>query len=234
MMLKRIVIVGFMFFVGLMLVGQVLAITGSIGNARMILRAETGDTIDKYILVRNVNDEALNIELEAIGDLSSDITILHDKFVLEAGTEKRAEFIIKVKNVGTTQGKINVKFSPIIKGNGVGLSSTIIVIAEKGPGFFDFGGSDEEDKEDNDKDDGVDESEGGVSLMTGNVLSPVENKVSGGLDKKLVISGLFTIIIFILFLGLLMYKNNMNKSDKDDLKSKRGNSKSKKKSQVYE
>ena len=46
------------------------AITGSIGNARMILRPEiegglfSSTTIDKSILVKNVNNEKIKIKLE--------------------------------------------------------------------------------------------------------------------------------------------------------------------------
>ena len=236
---KKIVIGTFILFTTILLIGQALAITGSIGNARMILRAETGDVIDKYILVRNVNDEALNIELAAIGDLGKDITILDEKFVLEGGEEKKAQFKIKVRNVGTTQGKINVMFSPIVKGNGVGLSSTIIVIAEKGPGFFDFGRGDDENEDDDEKLNGgdKDENDGGVGVMTGKALSPIIKDKNNQGNKVLVFLGSLTIIIFIVFLGLLMYKNNLEKDEvksKTKDKTKRGNSKSKKKDQVYE
>jgi preprotein translocase subunit SecG len=116
---------------------SVSAITGSIGNARMILRdVETGDTIERSILVKNVNDVSVDIELFAEGDLEDSIDIKDNNFRLEPQTEKKAYFTIKVKKPGTTETKINVKFTPIEGGNGVGLSSTIIIVAEKGPGFI--------------------------------------------------------------------------------------------------
>ena len=104
-------------------VGSVSAITGSIGNARMILRPDIGDTIERSILVKNVNEVALDIELSAAGDLADEIEIIDSEFQLAAGAEKNAKFKIEVKKKGTTESKINVKFSPTDGGNGVGLSN---------------------------------------------------------------------------------------------------------------
>jgi len=62
------VIAGALFLVLLLsFVSSVYAITGSIGNARMILRVDQGDRIERSILVKNVNDVSLNIELSAGG-----------------------------------------------------------------------------------------------------------------------------------------------------------------------
>ncbi len=119
----------------LIMINFASAITGSIGNARMILRVTEGDTIEKYILVKNVNDVDVNIEISASGDLEENIKILDDNFTLEAGNERKAYFTIKVKEKGTTETSINIKFSPIEGKNGVGLSSTVIVIAKEKEGF---------------------------------------------------------------------------------------------------
>ena len=108
----------------------VSAITGSIGNARMILRAETGDEIEKYVLVKNVNDVAIDVQISVSGDLAEHIDIQDESFTLEAGDEKKAYFTVDVKKSGTSESKINVQFTPVDGGNGVGLSSTVIVIAE--------------------------------------------------------------------------------------------------------
>ena len=118
----------FIIILMLSFVSSVYAITGSIGNARMILRPEIGDSIEKSILVKNVNDIAVDIELSITGDLVEDIKIKDNKFRLNAGDEKKAFFTIDIRNYGTTETKINVKFIPIDGGNSVGLSSTIIII----------------------------------------------------------------------------------------------------------
>ena len=137
-MVKKVASVFLILLFIMVFMSSVCAITGSIGNARMILRAETGDKIEKYILVKNTNDIPVNIELSVSGDLEKDIEIKDAEFSLGPNEKKKAYFVIKVREEGTTETKINVKFSPVDEGNGVGLSSTVIVIAEKGS-FFDLG-----------------------------------------------------------------------------------------------
>ncbi len=121
----------------IVLVGSVFAITGSLGNARMVLRAKTGETIEKNILIKNVNNETVNIAMIPGGDLKDDITIKEANFTLQPGEQKQAPISIKVRKVGTTESKIIILFTPLSGKNGIGLSSTIIVVAENGTGFPD-------------------------------------------------------------------------------------------------
>ncbi len=111
-----------------LIIGQTLAITGSIGNSRMILRLQTGEEIEKYVLVRNVNEEPVDISLSVTGDLEKYVELQEETFTLKAGEEKKAYFTIHSPEQGTTETKINVAFTPE-EGHGVGISSTIIVIA---------------------------------------------------------------------------------------------------------
>ena len=112
-----------------LLLANVLAITGSIGNARMVLNLQPGEEIEKYILIRNVNQEDLSINLTVSGDLEEYVTLKENNFEIKAGEEKKVYFTIVSPNPGTTETKINIVFIPK-EGNGVGLSSTIIVVAE--------------------------------------------------------------------------------------------------------
>ena len=112
-------------------VSNVYAITGSIGNARMVLRPELGDKIEKSILVRNINDVPVDIELSILGDLEKYITIKDNNFTLQPGEDRKAFFVIDVQKGGVSETKINVKFTPTDGENGIGLSSTIIVIVEE-------------------------------------------------------------------------------------------------------
>ena len=105
-----------------------LAITGSMGNSRMVLRLSPGETVEKYILVKNVNNESIVISLSVSGNLSEYVNIRDNNFTLQPGEDKKAYFTIKAAKSGTTETKILVKFSPIVKGSAVGLASTIIVI----------------------------------------------------------------------------------------------------------
>jgi len=143
------------------------AITGSIGNARMILRVTEGDTIERSVLVKNVNDIAVDVDVYASGDLESDVVIEDESFRLEPGSEKKAYFNIRIKEAGTTETTVNVRFSPIDGGNGVGLVSTIIVIANESEGgdngwnFWGIGDSKgENDEKNNDSSGGINDGSG--------------------------------------------------------------------------
>jgi hypothetical protein len=175
-------------------VTQVYAITGSIGNARMILRQEIGDKIEKSILVKNTNDVPVNVELSVFGDLEKYITIKDQNFSLASGEEKKAFFVVNVQKEGTTESKINVKFSPVDGKNGVGLTSTIIVIAQNPYGNWKFlnifGNKDLET---------VNES-GEVSF--GKTKLDSTNVVKRS-DSGIIAAGSSTIVLFIIFLVLL-------------------------------
>lgn len=107
---------------------SVSAITGKIGNGRMILDAEVGEKIERSILVINDNDVPLNITVFPTGDLEDEMNIVDKSFILEAGEEKKAYFTVVPKKSGTFNTKINVQFAPLGENeNGVGLSSTVIL-----------------------------------------------------------------------------------------------------------
>jgi len=208
-------------------VGSVYAITGSIGNARMILRPEVGDTIDRTILVKNVNEVALNIELSASGDLSEEINIIDSEFQLAAGEERKARFTIKVEKLRATETKINVKFSPLDDGNGVGLSSTIIIIPEgdegASGGFFGglFGGNDEEEVVEGNQENGevsVGQDKNDEVVEEANQADNSENPGSFGL---MAIGGTFTIILFVvLLIALALASKHIKGKENSELSKK--------------
>lgn len=187
-------IIGF-FLIVLFSFGCVSAITGSIGNARMILRVDEGDFLEKTILVKNVNDVAVDIELFAGGDLEENIGVIDDKFTLQSGEEKRARITIDVVKGGVTTSQINVKFTPTDGGNGVGLVSTIIIQAEE-DSFWDWGGDDGDD-------DGVDDTVGdNDDIITGDVVGGIDNgdgKSSGGVFAIVLIIVLLVLIVILLY-----------------------------------
>ena len=207
---KSVVLLVFLFLILASFI-YVSAITGSIGNARMVLRANLGDKIDKSILVKNVNNVSINIELNAEGDLAEDIIIKDKEFTLSPGEEKKASFTINVKKSGTTESKINVKFSPVEGGTGVGLSSTIIVIAnEKNSNFFDFFRNEQGG------------GEGGGEEITDQVSFGTGSKEKGNSGNKentanfnsLIVVGITTIILFLSLLILIA----MSKKRRDKYK----------------
>ena len=110
------------------------AITGKIGNGRMILNLESGEEIEKSIQVINDNDVPLNITLFVGGNLTDNIELIDENFILNAGEEKKARFTLKAgEETGRYEGRINVKFTPEDKNEaGVVLSSQIIVNVNEG------------------------------------------------------------------------------------------------------
>lgn len=188
----------------LILITNVLAITASIGNARMILRVETGDTIEKSILVKNMNNVSVNIAITASGDLKDYITIKDNNFTLDPGEEKNAAFSIKVTKTGTTESKINVQFTPVDGKNGAGLSSNIMVIAS--------GESLDEDTDPtNNNADNTSSSDSSPSTKTG-----ITTRINiGAIDKKVLIALLTTAITLIAFIVLLIvYYTKFKKKEK--------------------
>mgnify|MGYP001597742418 CR=1 FL=1 len=170
---------------------SVSAITGSIGNARMILHGEQGDSFDKYVTVKNVNDVPLDIELSASGDLADYVDIKDEKFTLAAGEEKQAQFTIKAAKAGTTETSINVQFKPQNEKTGVGLTSTIIIIAEENSFWSDlFGKKDANNTDTNDN--------------NGNVASNPTSKLSGSMIIILIITLIITAIL--IYLIVMLYK----------------------------
>ena len=136
-----------MVLLSFLLFARAEAITASIGNSRMVLNAETGEEVERYILIRNVNDIDANVKLSASGQLNDTIKIRDDNFTLKSGDEKKAYFTIMAKEPGTTESKILIQFTGVGDKNGVGLASTVTFVAsgesikEDSGGFFGFGGS---------------------------------------------------------------------------------------------
>jgi len=203
----------------LFLISNIFAITGAIGNARMILRAQTGDEIEKYILVKNVNDIKLDIELSPSGDLAEDIDLKDTSFTLEAGEEKKAYFTLKVTKSGTTQGNIDIKFTPE-EGNGVGLSSTIIVIAEGEDLNEKTGLLDWFTKDDKKEDDATINTE---NTETGNVINNIViNNEETSINPATILLFIMTTVILIVFIVLLTLKKRIQETNTVKLKPKKG------------
>lgn len=172
----------------------VSGLTASIGNSRMVLRAAPGEDIEKYILVRNVNNASVTINLFASGDLATNIKLAEESFVLVAGEEKKAYFTIKADEAGTTETKINVAFKPE-EGSGAGLSSTVILIA------------DEEYKATSD------EQENNSSLISMNAIFGDIKKIDLT-AAGIIVSSVLLAILLLMFIYLTSSKKRKNKQEK--------------------
>lgn len=189
-------------FIGLIIINifYVSAITGNIGNAKMILYPEvngwTTTTIEKTILVKNINNVSVNISLKTDTDGGKFLKIIDKEFVLQPGEEKKAGFEVNVKKEGNYQGKINVFFSPV-KGKeaGVVLPSTIIVIASKDNGYRDN------------------------SNETNNANNSIENPITrygnSKINPAIIISFISTIILFVVLIFLIYLNSKKKKAEKD-------------------
>lgn len=183
---------------------SVSAITGSIGNAKMILSKtlypELGTldgkktvTIEKSILVKNVNDVPVNVTLEADADGEKFIDIIDESFILESSNngipaEKKAVFQIRIKDKGYYEGKINVFFKPLEKNQpGIVLTSTVIVNAGEGDEI-----DNSDDGDDGDNNDNRDDS---------NLIKNVLNNAK--ISKEAVFLGATTLLLIVLLIGLV-------------------------------
>lgn len=202
-------------FIGLLmtfiLIGNVLAaLDVKIGNGIMILRAETGDKIEKSILVINDNNFSVNIKLTASGDLADDITIKDDNFTLGPGEEKKAFFTIDVKKAGETESRVNVQFTPVGGKNGGVLSSKITVIASDNLND----GADDENVDEvvdtNADDDTNDNTNSSSTGITGNVI--------GKLDKNMIALGTTLILALVFIVVLIIYYRSKKKTMKNEEK----------------
>ena len=200
---KENILTVFIIAVLMMNIFYVSAISGSMGNARMILYPEVNGwfttTIEKTILVKNVNDVPINITLKTDVEGEKFLEIIDKSFILEPNTEKKAQFKVKVKKEGTYEGKINVFFSSVDSETneaGVVLSSTIIVIAKKNQDYEEGNLDGETDNEDSNTDSG--------NIITGGAIG-TGNKLG------ITILSISTLILLVALIGLVIYASKKRK-----------------------
>lgn len=161
----------------------VSAITGNIGNGKMVLYPEVNGkdftVIEKTILVKNENNFTINVSLKTGNNF---LEILDKELTIEQGDEINARFLVKVKYVETYDGAINVFFKVAEgKGAGVALTSEIVVIPKKSADY-------------------VEKSNG----ITGNII--------GGESKGLILLVISTIVLLVVLAILVAYlKRRKNK-----------------------
>lgn len=188
------------------------AITGSMGNSKMILYPELNGgsiVIDRTILVRNVNDVVINVTLEADSNAKKFIDVVDKTFSLQPGEEKKARITIKIDEEGRYEGKVLVSFAPSQKdGPGIVLSSTIIVITE--------GNRISENNEE-----ASSEEELGENISTKKELAAGEEKA---LDPKVMVIGgssILLIVILAFLIGAMKKKSLKQKTSSGKRESKK-------------
>jgi len=214
----------------LSIIPGVLAITASLGNSKMVLRLAPGDKIQKSILVKNTNDEKVNIELFVSGDLEKNIELERTSFSLEAGEEQKAYFLIKAPNeIGTKESRINIKFVPK-EGSGVGLSATVVVVTSNSG---DTTQSEEHDfnpvtsvEEETNTNSNNSTNSSGFSFnqrapTTGNAVNPLSNFKLSGLSIMLISTIILVIVLIVLIIYFFKTKNKSEKMSDNTIKAKR-------------
>ncbi|MBS3098751.1 hypothetical protein J4462_00915 [Candidatus Pacearchaeota archaeon] len=188
---------------------SVSAITASIGNSRMVLRLSIGEEVEKYVLVKNINDVPITIDISVSGDLADSVELIDEQFVLNPKEEKKAYFRISTDEKRTTETKINVKFTPE-EGQGVGLSSTVVLIANddmtNDEEQFDELSDEinEEDTQDEENDDA-----GEFNFNPRNV--PDEEEKGLSITQLLILSSAILVLVFVI---LIVYANKVNRRKK--------------------
>lgn len=120
----------------MLVIPTVYSLSISIGEAKVILRADVPDgqivTIDRSMRIKNPNDIPVMVNLEPSGGYKRIIELADNNFVLQPNETKRAYFKIVLRSGGRYEGKILVSFKPensSSKEMPIGFSSTIVIVA---------------------------------------------------------------------------------------------------------
>ena len=116
------------FFIGVMLSANTYAITASLGNARAIVNVEAPTTLERTLKVNNVNNQTINVKIEALGEFKDLVDVKDKDFSLNSNESKNAMYSINIKQPGNYEIKLGVTFIPK-KGQAVGLSAVLVVKA---------------------------------------------------------------------------------------------------------
>ena len=183
------------------------ALTGSIGNAKVVLYPEVNGifntVIDRTINIKNVNEIPILVNLTLDSEGEKIIDLEEESFVLQPGEEKDAEFKIKVKKEGKYEGRINVFFSPESPEEGSGgvvLSSTVVVIASKDKGY-----EEEEEKIEEEK----------IDPITGEVIKDNNRNNTNSILFYL------SVVLLLVLLFLLYLMGKKGKKPKNKVKKKK-------------
>ena len=166
----------------------------------MILRIAPGERIEKYVLVKNINDVVVTINISVSGDLKDNLELKENSFELQPEEEKKAYFTIKADDAGTTETKINIGFKPE-EGNTVGLSSAVIVIADEK-----YAGDNQLVEEDEEQSADSEYGEESNSNLISDSANKLKGKISNVFEKnRLVFLLISSLVLICVLIGLYFY-----------------------------
>ena len=191
---KDLIIVLLLMFMFVFIV-NVSAVTGKIGNARVVLYPEINGktTIDRTIQVINDNDFPVNINISESDEYKGIIQVEDKGFTLQAGEQKDAKFKIVLTKTGNYDGNVIVYFKKEGDKQGVALASRIIIHAT---------GKGQDGVYDNNS---VKDSDVKGTSISGNSVKASLGKIS----PVFIILGITTLICIIVLIYLIDIKSKM-------------------------
>ena len=186
------------------------AITGSIGNAKAIVNVQLDDgskTLSRNILVKNVNNQTVNIKLEIKDEIADLVNIIDKEFSLAPYEEKRAQYQVMLDKPGIYNGQIVVFFeSTAEKSPGVALPASLTFrVSDKDgniPNIINNDSESDDSESDDETNDNYD-SDTGVTVGVGGGSRIKEDVNNYALYSFLVLLGLVVATIVVYFIRKL-------------------------------
>ena len=113
----------------LLMVQPIFALSASIQPPKMILRGEAPGSVSGFVDVMNPNNESITVDVNVTGDIMGMVQLSNESFILDSNETQKVDFTINLEEGGEYIGEILFFFTPE-EGQGVALSSQIIVLAE--------------------------------------------------------------------------------------------------------
>lgn len=113
----------------LVMAQPIFALSASIQPPKMVLRGEAPGSVSGFVDVMNPNNESVTVDVTPRGDIAGLLELSNTNITLEFNETKRVDFDIELKSPGNYTGEILFVFKPP-EGQGIALSSQIIVIAQ--------------------------------------------------------------------------------------------------------
>jgi len=120
-----------LFFLAILSVSSILALTASIDNPKMVLFKNITEgkklVFDNSVVVLNDNNGSVNISVKADKDWEQYVVIKDGEFVLQEGENKEVFYTITLNKAGIYAGNIIVTFTDPESGSRLSLAQRLVV-----------------------------------------------------------------------------------------------------------
>ena len=121
----------FLAVVLLLMAQPIFALSASIQPPKMILSGEAPGSVSGSVNVMNPNNESITVNINVTGGIIGMVQLSNESLLLDSNETQKIDFTIAFIEEGNYVGELLFFFTPE-QGQGVALSSQIIVIAESG------------------------------------------------------------------------------------------------------